>query len=92
MATYIGKTHRVKKIDGYWVPQWKKGFLRWSKYILMTADTAMGHAEIYSKSIYDPIFHTEQQAIDFINKAIKQGYKGKFYIGFDDAYPEGLTC
>ena len=26
----------------------------------------------------------------FINKAIKQGYKGKFYIGFDNAYPEGL--
>ena len=53
-------------------------------------DTAIGHCELYSESIYVPIFHTEQQAIDFINKAIKQGYKGKFYIGFDDPYPEGL--
>lgn len=43
MATYIDKTHRVKKIHGRWVPQWKKGFLRCSQYILMTADTDMGH-------------------------------------------------
>jgi hypothetical protein len=57
----------------------------------MKADTAMGHCELYSESIYGPIFHTEQQAINFINQAIKQGYKGKFYIGFDDAYPEGLA-
>lgn len=27
MATYIDKTHNVKKIHGRWVPQWKTGFL-----------------------------------------------------------------
>ena len=26
----IYKTHRIKKIDGWWVPQWKRGFLRWA--------------------------------------------------------------
>ena len=90
MATYIDRTHRAKKIDGYWVPQWKKGFLRWVTYTLMKADTCCGHLEIYSPSIYDTIFETEASAISFLKKVIASKCSDKVYIGFDDPYPEGL--
>ena len=84
MATYIDKTHRVKKIDGYWVPQWKKGFLRWGTYTLMKADTCCGHLEIYSPSIYNTIFETEASAISFLKRVIARKCSDKVYIGFDD--------
>lgn len=86
----IYKTHRIKKIDGWWVPQWKRGFLRWGCYQLMVADTAMGSVELYSESWCDVMFHTELQATRFMEKAMAQGYKGKFYVGFDDCLPFGI--
>ena len=53
MSVYFDKTHRVKKIDGWWVPQWKRGFLRWDRYKLMVADTSIGGMEMYSESWLD---------------------------------------
>jgi hypothetical protein len=90
MTRYIDKTHRIKKIDGWWVPQWKRGFLRWGRYTLMVADTAMGSIELYSESWRDVMFHTELQATRFMEKAMAQGCKGKFYVGFDDCLPFGI--
>ena len=58
MTVYFDKTHRIKKIDWWWVPQWKRGFLRWSRYKLMVADTAMVSMELYSESWRDVMFHT----------------------------------
>ena len=90
MTVYFDKTHRIKKIDGWWVPQWKRGFLRWDLYKLMVADTDMGSMELYSESWRDVMFHTELQATRFMEKALAQGYKGKFYVGFDEVLPEGI--
>lgn len=90
MTFYFDKTHRIKKIGGWWVPQWKRGFLRWSRYRLMVADTAMGSMELYSESWRDVMFHTEQQAVHFMVEAIIQGYDGKFYVKFDDCLPFGI--
>ena len=87
----IYKTHRIKKIDGWWVPQWKRGFLRWSRYTLMVAEESFGGVlEIYSQRWRDVAFHTELQATRFMEKAMAQGCKGKFYVGFDDCLPFGI--
>lgn len=56
----------------------------------MVADTAMGSVELYSESWRDVMFHTELQATRFMEKAMAQGYKGKFYVGFDDCLPFGI--
>lgn len=56
----------------------------------MVADTAMGSVELYPESWRDVMFHTELQATRFIEKAMAQGYKGKFYVGFDDCLPFGI--
>ena len=90
MSVYFDKTHRVKKIDGWWVPQWKRGFLRWDRYKLMVADTSIGGMEMYSESWLDVMFHTELQATRFMEKAMAQGYNGKFYVGFGEDLPEGI--
>ena len=91
MTIYIDKTHRIKKIDGRWVPQWKRGFLRWSRYKLLVADTSFGGAmELYSESWREPVFKSELYATRFLEKAIAQGVKGKFYVGFDECLPDGI--
>lgn len=90
MTVYFDKTHRIKKIDGWWVPQWKRGFLRWGRYTLMVADTSIGSMELYSESRRDVMFHTELQATQFMEKAMAQGYNGKFYVGFDECLPFGI--
>ena len=56
----------------------------------MVADTAMGSMELYSESWRDVIFHTELQATRFMEKALTQGYNGKFYVGFDECLPFGI--
>ena len=56
----------------------------------MVADTVMGSMELYSESWRDVMFHTELQATGFMEKALAQGYKGKFYVGFDEVLPEGI--
>ena len=56
----------------------------------MVADTVMGSMELYSESWRDVMFHTELQATRFMEKALAQVYKGKFYVGFDEVLPEGI--
>lgn len=56
----------------------------------MVADTVVGSMELYSESWRDVMFHTELQATRFMEKALAQGYKGKFYVGFDEVLPEGI--
>ena len=91
MTVYFDKTHRIKKIDGWWVPQWKRGFLRWSRYTLMVAEESFGGVlEIYSQSWRDVAFHTELQATRFMEEAIKRGCKGKYHVGFDEPLPFGI--
>lgn len=46
--------------------------------------------QLYSESWRDVMFHTELQATRFMEKAMAQGYKGKFYVGFDEGLPEGI--
>ena len=36
------------------------------------------------------MFDTEEHAVKFVRSAIERGYKGKFYVSFDENYPEGL--
>ena len=50
----------------------------------------MGSMELYSESWRDVMFHTELQATRFMEKAMAQGCKGKFYVGFDDCLPFGI--
>lgn len=90
MTVYFDKTHRIKKIDGWWVPHWKRGFLRWDRYKLMVADTAMGSIELYSESWCDVMFHTELQVTRFMEKAMTQGYEGKLYVMSNDCLPVGI--
>lgn len=56
----------------------------------MVADTVMDSMELYSESWRDVMFHTELRATRFMEKALAQGYKGKFYVGFDEVLPEGI--
>lgn len=46
--------------------------------------------QLYSESWRDVMFHTELQATRFMEKALTQGYEGKFYVGFDEGLPEGI--
>ena len=87
MATYIDKTHRVKKTKEGYLPQWKAGFLRWKPYEYWYADTVMGHMSIYSPLYRDPVFETEHNAIEFLQKAIKAGDNGKYHQEYDEYMP-----
>lgn len=57
---------------------------------LLAFFAAIGSMELYSESWRDVMFHTELQATRFMEKAMAQGYKGEFYVGFDDCLPEGI--
>lgn len=93
MTTYIDKKHRVKKVGDWWVPQWKRSWFfwgYWNRYKLMICEFAAGCFEMYSESWRDVMFDTEEHAVKFVRSAIERGYKGKFYVNFDETYPEGL--
>jgi len=93
MTTYIDKKHRVKKIDDWWIPQWKHGwfiFGYWIRYRLMVAEFAMGAFEMYSESWREVKFKSEKDAIQFVKTAIERGYKGTYYVKFDESYPAGI--
>jgi hypothetical protein len=87
MATYIDKKHRVKKTDRGYIPQWKAGWFRWKPYEYWYADTVMGPMSIYSPLYRDPVFETEETAIEFLQKAMKAGDNGKYHQDFDECMP-----
>lgn len=87
MVINIDKTHRVKKTKYGWLPQWKSGWFIWKNYRLCTADTQMGSLIEYSEQRTPPVFETSENAVNFVNKAIKAGYKGTFYQDFDTYIP-----
>lgn len=87
MPTYIDKKHRVKKTDGGYLPQWKPGWFFWKPYAYWYADVVMGPMTMYSPLCRDPLFETEEDAIEFIKKAMKAGDNGKYHQEIDECMP-----
>lgn len=87
MATYVDKTHRVKKVGKFWEPQWKAGFLRWKPYELHVADTSIGSASIYSARPEPPRFNNEHDALMFLWKVRYSGIDKKYYKEYDEFLP-----
>ena len=47
----------------------------------------MGPMTMYSPLCSDPLFETEETAIEFIKKAMKAGDNGKYHQEFDECMP-----
>lgn len=87
MATYVDKTHRVKKVGKVWEPQWKVGFLRWKPYELWVPVLSICNLESYAHRRTSPRFDTEENALNFLWKAIYGGNEGQYHQAFSDFIP-----
>jgi len=87
MATYVNKTHRVKKVGKFWEPQWKSGFLKWKPYVLWVPVLSICDMESYAHRIDPPRFDTEEDAMNFLHKAMSGGYEGQYHQSFSEVIP-----
>lgn len=87
---YVDKNHRVVLTNEGWTPQWcEASGIVWRTYRFMKADTCVCSMQLYS-DMGVPYFESAESACRFIEKAIKDGFEGKYYCGYDETMPDGL--